>query len=432
MGKQNELFEGAHDWEMEVCASEVARAHAMTAGVSGRKDGRNVVWVTNIGNGTRRWFCEGYMTRAFIDAPGGPTDPTDAVVIPLEFLSTIEDLIQEHDSATLYLNKEENVITCRAGDEYAVIDASDDPDLRPSFRPLLNRPLNIRRDGVARVKCSVFERIASQYGASYRTVGNIDGLAAFTTLAFERGTMHWTTDWTRWGKSATSGVCPADIGSRDFTIRFYPSPAFRYFDLSPVPEDMQIVVDDAFYRPGHVSFLGEDWGIIVRQFPEGIVRHGAMIAAAFETFGFSTEDTSGDEEEFEQFMRTDHENEDDLPEITSEWELYANGDVVIFSEVIPGTAGHDCIRLSHHLGDPVSVSGRLLEELSLLNDDLVNARLVHSPGGFVKIIVDVDNPRDIQQVCDGITNMLAAIGACDGFEQFLPLFAGDAPPGTAD
>lgn len=423
MTPPNSLFEGSHKWEISVSNSEICRVHAMMLGIASRIDGRNVVWVTNIGNGTRRWFCQGYMTRAYVDAPGAPSDPTEPVVIPMEFLPAVEELVQEHGSASIYLNEDENVITCRAGDEYAVIDAYDDDELRPSFRPFLGRPLDRRRDGSARVKSSVFDRMANNYGVSHRTVKDLNGLAAFTTLSFERDKMRWTTDWTRWGKSATSGVCPAEVATRDFSVRFYPSALFSFFRYMPLPEEMEIVVDDVGNKKGNVSFLGDDFGVVVRLFSEGLSRYQSMLSDAFAGFGFSSLDDETDDE-VEEFMRTTYADEGSVPDELLDFTFYSNGEVVIFVEIIPGTAGPDCIRLSNHVGDPLQSSPELLKELGTLNTELVNARLVQGPGGFVEIIVDIDNPRSPEQVQDGITNLFAAIGACDGFEQFLPLFAG--------
>lgn len=425
MNNTHNLFEGNHAWEIEVSSSEIARVHAMMTGIASRIDNRNVVWVMNIGNGVRRWFCQGYMTRAYVDAPGTDSDPTEPVIIPMEFLPAVEGLLESNDSASIYLNEDENVITCRSGDEYAVIDAYDDDDLRPSFRPFTGRPVDRRRDGHARVKTSVFERMSVLYGASHRTIREIPGLAAFTTLSFERDTMRWTTDWTRWGKSATSGVCPAEIDTRPFSVRLYPSALFRFFAYMPMAEEMEVIVHDAGFPKGGVTFQGDDWGVVVQLFSEGRARHGSLLEEVFGGFGFTAEDESDDD--IEEFMSLQFEDESDVPVILSDTRLFTNGDVVIFAEMIPGTAGPDCIRLSHHIGDRLALTPELLAELNHLNDDLVNARLVQGVAGFVSLIVDIDNPRDHEQIRDGITNMLAAIGACDGFEQFLPLFAGAAP-----
>ena len=430
MEYERSLFEGDHKWEIEVSGPEIFRVHAMMRGIAARKDGRNVVWVRNMGGGTRRWYCEGYMTRAYVDALGGASDPVDPVTIPMEFLPTIEDLVQEHDSAVIFLNEEDNVITCRAGDEYAVIDAPTDPELGPTYTPRLQRTTDLERDATATVKSSVLERIASTYRQSAMSVKDLKGMTAFTTLAFDRDCMRWTNDWTRWGKSATSGMCAAVTSTHHpFSVRFYPSATFSFFDCVPLPEDVQIVVDDCHHgAPGFVTFLGDDFGIVVKLFPEGLMRYDWLISPVLGEFGFEAADTDETEGELEEFMRSAVVNPEDVRKLPVDWELYSNGDVSLFVEVVPGTAGHDCIRLSHHIGDPVPVTVRLMKELSYLNSELVNARLVVSAGGFVSILVDVDNPRDPDQMRDAVTNMLAAIGSCDGFEQFLPLFATDEDP----
>ena len=429
MEYERSLFEGDHKWEIEVSGTEIFRVYAMMRGIAARKDGRNVVWVRNLGNGTRRWFCEGYMTRAYVDAMGGPSDPLNPVTIPMEFLNTVEDLVQHHDTATIFLNEDDNVITCRAGDEYAVIDAPTDPDLGPTYTPRFKRAVDPARDATGTVKSSVLERIASTYRQSAMSVKDLKGMSAFTTLAFDRDCMRWTNDWTRWGKSATSGMCDAVTNTHHpFSVRFYPSATFSFFDYVPLPEEVQIIVDDRDRASGFVTFLGDDFGIVVRLFSEGLMRYDWLISPVLGEFGFEAADTEETESDVEEFMSSLVVDPEDVPEFPMDWELYTNGDVALFVEVVPGTAGHDCIRITHRFGDAVPMTGRLLQELSLLNTELVNARIVVSPGGYVQIIVDVDNPRDHEQLRDGITNMLAAIGACDGFEQFLPLFASDEDP----
>jgi len=253
----------------------------------------------------------------------------------------------------------------------------------------------------------VLERIAGDYMTLRRRSSDGDSvpLPPVTTLAFTPDSIRWTTDWSRIGKPAVSGMAPA-VTDRYFDITFYPLYFWTYIDICPLDTEVTFGYDDT-----HVAFWGDKWAVWGKAVSELYVRWADRADDVFGEFGFSRDEDSFGMDELD----------------------YTNDDVSINVDVIEGVAGPDCIRLTYLVDSGVEVTKELLAETLALSDTLVGAKLAINEN-YLAITVDIDNPRNSDHFKDGITAMLAAIGRCGDFAKVLPLFSNviPAPDGADD
>lgn len=396
-------------WSLELTADEINRVRAMTAAISARKDGREFVWVRRTGPSTRRWFVQGYNIQAYFDAAATQADPTEAVVIPAHALELASDLADVNGEVTMFLNEKENIVVCRALDQYAAVDGYDPEESEPTFDPVADVDSVFGGKYMRRVKVAadVLERIAGDYMTLRRRSSDGDSvpLPPVTTLAFTPDSIRWTSDWSRIGKPAVSGMAPA-VTDRYFDITFYPLYFWTYIDICPLDTEVTFGYDDT-----HVAFWGDNWAVWGKAVSELYVRWADRADDVFGEFGFSRDEDSFGMHELD----------------------YTNDDVSINVDVIEGVAGPDCIRLTCLVDSGVEVTKELLAETLALSDTLVGAKLGINEN-YLAITVDIDNPRNSDHFKDGITAMLAAIGRCGDFAKVLPLFSNviPAPDGADD
>lgn len=389
-------------WSLELTADEVNRVRAMIVAITARKDGREFAWVQKTGPSTRRWFVQGYKIQAYFDAAATPDDPVTAVVIPAYALELAADLMEVNNSVTLFLNEKENIVVCRALDQYAAIDGYDPADSAPSFDPVADVDSVFGGKYMRRVKVAadVLERIAGDYMTMRRRSfdGDSAPLPPVTTLAFTPDSIRWTADWTRVGKPAVSGMAPAST-DRFFEVSFYPLFFWTYVDICPLDSEVTFGYDDT-----HVALWGDNWAVWGEAVSELYIRWADRADDVFGEFGFSRDE--------------DSYGMDDLD--------YTNDDVSINVDVIEGVAGPDCIRLTYVVNSGVEVTKELLAETLALSGTLVGAKLEINES-YLVVTVDIDNPRNSDQFKDGVTAMLAAIGRCGDFAKVLPLFSNVIP-----
>lgn len=396
-------------WSLELTADEINRVRAMTAAISARKDGREFVWVRKTGPSTRRWFVQGYNIHAYVDAPASQSDPVETVVVPAHALELASDLVDVNGEVTLFLNEKENIVVCRALDQYAAVDGYDPEESEPTFDPVADVDSVFGGKYMRRVKVAadVLERIAGDYMTLRRRSSDGDSvpLPPVTTLAFTPDSIRWTTDWSRIGKPAVSGMAPAAT-DRFFDITFYPLYFWTYIDICPLDTEVTFGYDDT-----HVAFWGDNWAVWGKAVSELYVRWADRADDVFGEFGFTRDEDSFGMDELD----------------------YTNDDVSINVDVIEGVAGPDCIRLTYLVDSGVEVTKELLAETLALSDTLVGAKLGINEN-YLAITVDIDNPRNSDHFKDGITAMLAAIGRCGDFAKVLPLFSNviPAPDGADD
>lgn len=396
-------------WSLELTADEINRVRAMTAAISARKDGREFVWVRRTGPSTRRWFVQGYNIQAYFDAAATQADPAEAVVIPAHALELASDLADVNGEVTMFLNEKENIVVCRALDQYAAVDGYDPEESEPTFDPVTDVDSVFGGKYMRRVKVAadVLERIAGDYMTLRRRSSDGDSvpLPPVTTLAFTPDSIRWTSDWSRIGKPAVSGMAPA-VTDRYFDITFYPLYFWTYIDICPLDTEVTFGYDDT-----HVAFWGDNWAVWGKAVSELYVRWADRADDVFGEFGFSRDEDSFGMHELD----------------------YTNDDVSINVDVIEGVAGPDCIRLTCLVDSGVEVTKELLAETLALSDTLVGAKLGINEN-YLAITVDIDNPRNSDHFKDGITAMLAAIGRCGDFAKVLPLFSNviPAPDGADD
>ncbi|MGA1363220.1 MAG: hypothetical protein ACO36A_09895 [Ilumatobacteraceae bacterium] len=390
-------------WEITLNDDEINRVRAMLHAISARKDNREFVWVKRTGPSTRRWFVEGYHIRAYLDFPAGPADPEEVIAVPAHVLDLAAELTEPNSEVTLFLNEKENILVCRALDQYSAADCFAPEITEPTFDPVsdVDPVLGGKYMRRVRVKTDVLERIADQYMNLRRSTydGSSSPTPPATTLAFTPDTIRWTTDWSRLGKPAVSGMAPA-VTDRYFDVTFYPLYFWTYVSICPLGSEVSFGWDNH-----HVAIWGDNWAVWGDELSEMSVRWTERADDVFEEYGFS--------------RNTDLSDNDSL--------TYENDDVMISVEVIDGAAGTECLRLTYILDSGVEVTREVLAETMALSDRLVAAKLAITES-FLTVTVDVDNPRNSDQFKDGVAALLAAIGRCGDFAKALPLFGDVIPP----
>ena len=400
------MFEAGHSsWTLTLTAVEIDRVRSMMAAINSRVDGKSIVWVKSAAPATRRWFVEGFHSRAFVDTAGADNDPVAPAAIPGYFLDSAHALAEAYGSVEVFFNENDNVLTAHAGAEYVAVDAYDPEETAAPYDPISDfaemmgskymRNVIVRRD--------VIERVAGGYQRSLREITDLNPPAAFTRLRFTPTTMQWTTDWSRWGQPVVSGMAPATC-DRYFDVEFYPFFMWGFVSCFLFEDEFTFGYDDEY-----VVLSGLDWAMWVKNIDEGVLRWGERANEVFSEFGF--------------------EREEDIAESL----VYVNDDIVINVIPLVGVAGPDCLNLSYTVvqnqdGAEFELTVEAMRELNEISAKLTNAKLCLS-GSSVVIIVDIDNPRNSDQFADGVKAMLVAIGECAGLDTFLPLFAA-VPPGT--
>lgn len=400
------MFEASHSpWSLTLTAVEIDRVRSMMAAINSRVDGKSIVWVRSAAPATRRWFVEGFQSRAFVDTAGADNDPTSPAAIPGYFLDSAHALAEAYGCVEVFYNENENVLTAHAGAEYVAVDAYDPEETIAPYDPVTDfeEMMGSKHMVNVAVRRDVIERLADGYQRSMRDIPDLNPPAAFTRLRFTRTTMQWTTDWSRWGRPVVSGMAPATC-DREFDFEFYPLFMWSFVSCFLFEEEFNLGFDEE-----HVVLSGLDWAMWVRNVDEGVLRWGDRASEVFSEFGFERV------EEISEFL------------------MFVNDDIVINVVPVVGVAGPDCLNLSHTVvqnddGTDLDLSVDALRELNEISAKLTNAKLCLY-GNSIEIIVDIDNPRNSERFSDGVKAMLAAIGECAGLDTFLPLFA-TVPPGT--
>ena len=389
-------------WSMQLGSDEINRVLGMVHTLTSRKDGREFVWVKRTGPSTRRWFVQGYHVRGYFDATAGPDDPEDTVTIPCYVLDLALELTEPNNEVTLFLNEKENILVCRVLDRYSAADAYDANDSAPTYDPVTDVEPVLRGKFMRNVQVSadVLEAIAEQYMSIRRSVydANSNPTPPVTTLAFTPKTIRWTTDWTRFGKPAVSGMAPA-VTDRYFDVTFYPLFFWTYVNCCYLDSDLTFGYDD-----NNVAIWGDGWAVWGDALSEIYVRWADRADDVLGEFGFTRDNVLSDATAL----------------------AYENDDVSIMMEIVDGVAGPECIRLESVLNSGVTVTEDVLRETMGLSDRLVGAKL-HITESFLTVTVDIDNPRNSDDFKDGVTALLTAIGRCGEFTAALPLF-GDVIP----
>ncbi|MEY4366512.1 MAG: hypothetical protein RLZZ305_1856 [Actinomycetota bacterium] len=400
-------FEGHKSaWSIQLGSDEINRVLGMVHALTSRKDGREFVWVKRTGPSTRRWFVQGYHVRGYFDATAGPDDPEEAITVPRYVLDLALELTEPNNEVTLFLNEKENIFVCRVIDQYSAADAYEAEDSAPTYDPVADVEPVLRGKFMRNVQVSadVLERIAEQYMMVRRSTfdANSNPTPPVTTLAFTPKTIRWTTDWSRFGRPAVSGMAPA-VTDRYFEVTFYPLFFWTYVNFCYLDSDLTFGYDN-----DNVAIWGDGWAVWGDELSDLFVRWGDRADDVFGDFGFTRDDTLSDEATL----------------------TYGNDDVMIMMEIIDGVAGPECIRLQCVLDSGVTVTKEVLDETMRLSDRLVGAKL-HITESFLTVTVDIDNPRNSDEFKDGVTALLAAIGSCGEFTAALPLFgdviAGETP-----
>jgi len=405
-------------WDLEVRGVEIKRVVSAFSALMREDD--FPVWVQKVAPGTRRWFLEGFMSRAYIDTAAGENDPGSPVALPVQFLSMAGELAEAYGTATVYLREvgSEHALTARAGGEYAFMDEMFDESIPAPFHPLLfDKLTSDKRFERVKVRSDVLSRITSGYLTVLGSIEEIDGPPAFLSLSASRGNLRWTTDWSRWGKPLVSGSSSASTEQGHFDVTVFPLSLFKF--LSGLHSEDEVTLGaDSSSLPSVFGVQGLDWAVWSPVRDENIERWGRMIREAFGRLDF---------EVFDPEDTWDHRDQWSVPPSTI---AFTNEEELVFASVIDGVAGPDCIRISHMLGSDFIVNETLLREVMRVNEDLVNARITVTDGGFVEMFTDIDNPSGLEPIVDGVKAMVAAIRSINGFEQFLPLFAANTEDPT--
>lgn len=405
-------------WDLEVRGVEIKRV--VSAFTSMMREDDFPVWVQKVAPGTRRWFIEGFMSRAYIDTAAGDNDPETPVALPLMFLVMAGELAGAYGTATVYLREvgTEHALTARAGGEYAFMDETFDESIPAPFHPLLYDKLSSdKRFEKVKLRADVLSRITSGYMTGLGSVEEMDGPPAFLTLSASRGNLRWTSDWSRWGKPLVSGSSAASTENGHFELTVFPISVIKF--LSGIHSEDEVTLGaDCSSAASVFGVQGLDWAVWSPVRDENMERWGRVIRDSFGQL------------DFEVFDHEDKWDPRDQWSVPPSSLSFTNGDDLLFANIIDGVAGPDCIRISHMLGSGFIVNETLLREVTRVNENLVNARITVTEDGFIELITDVDNPSGVEHIVDGVKAMVAAIRSIDGFEEFLPLFAANAEDPT--
>ena len=396
----NEITEPHHlseGWTIEVTHIEMMRVLAFAKSRVKMHDD-SVVWVKSNGVASRRWLIGGLSFWMWVDSTGGTADPALPVAIPVPFLEEVNEIAEEFGKATIYRNKNDGRFVASFADEHLWWDSIPD------------HPVQWSRDDedwfaepvVAAVDFAAVERIVSVYHTNLGGMphGGPGQLPPFITMRIGDGRLHWTTSWKRFGLPDVSGSTAAET-TGDGLVAFFPGDMFRAVRGIPAVGEVKIKWEAS--NATEVCLCDEDWGIVCDISDEAIHRVHTDTLVAFCDPGWTQCDDDG--------LR--------LGALE-----FRNGDGrTVTVTVVEGDDGRpDWMRLSTPVATVEGDPGAAREHVNALNRKIPGAKIIQD-GCMVLACVEFPVPAESGFIEFQVEELLRHASACDGLDQFLPLFS---------
>lgn len=379
-------------WTIEVTHLEMLRVLAFAKSRMKYLDDC-VVWVQHNGVATRRWLIGGKHFWMWVDSTGGTADPAHAVAVPVPFLESVAELAEEFGKATIYRNKDDGRFVAFFADEHLWWDS------------ILDHPTQWTHDDDVRfdepvtavVDFAAIERMVSTYGTN---IGGLGQLPPFITMRIGDGRLHWTTSFLRFNMPDVSGSTVAETDGEGL-VAFFPGDMFRAVRAIPTVGEVSFTWDagDATV----VCLRDEDWGIVVDITDELVHRVHDDICAAFASQEWVEDDDDG---------------------LRLGVLVFRNADArIVAVTVIEGGEGQpDWIRMSTRVATVEGDPGAAREHVNALNGKIPGAKILQD-GTSVFVCVEFVAPAERAFIELQIDELLRHAAACDGLDQFLPLFS---------